>query len=245
MITGGSDAAGGGTPAALVGVWNGLKVQDPLNADSDYFDDSSLDAKWTEWDVSSLVTLTEDSDGLSVSRITGGSGDMNGLYQAAPSGDYVVTLHVRLQATLSDFTGFALLVADDLAANPSTANFAVVSLVHRSSTVAIECATQRWNAYNNFGAALSSSFNVGVGFTELYLRIAVDNTGSNLTTLISTNGRDWTQLWTGTFAAASITAADSIGICVNNQQSGTVVLRSNMFRVDASSDPYLSVGGAA
>ena len=231
-------AAGGGVNP----VWLGTVKQDPLETESDYFDDSSVDGKWTEWDVDADTTLSEDAQGLAISH-TSGAGGYSGLVQAAPTDDtFAVTARVRMsRAKMANFVALGLIMGEDIITNPSTASFFTIALTGDDGDI-VEVVAQHWSDYNSF-VAIDGNLTTGV-MNEVFLRWYIDRTAETALPLASDNGRDWWQLADAvSWASGTVTSIDTIGLASNNGNSGALLIgRSDMFRVDITSDPFLPVG---
>lgn len=94
--------------------WNPFAPPTSAASQDDEFNDSSLDAKWTEFDPNSKLTLTEGDGGLSFSDITTAATDnVAGVYQALPSGNCTLDIAVALSVNASNIVRSGITLWED------------------------------------------------------------------------------------------------------------------------------------
>ena len=64
-----SGGGGGSSTNTALGLWSPFVAQDPLATETDYFDDSSLDAKWSEWDQPGAISVIAWDSGQAIGLI--------------------------------------------------------------------------------------------------------------------------------------------------------------------------------
>jgi hypothetical protein len=225
-------------------VWLGTLPQNPLHAKSDYFQDSTLDPKWSEIDSRSTLTVTEDSDGLELVQTSFNGVSSAGPYQVAPTDDqFCITTQLRMSGTADPFQVLGMFVGETFSGpTDTTTPFVDITLLMDASTWTLEFRS-RANSQAS-GSILETITNFMP--PTLFMRLYVDRTGGGtVTPLVSVDGRDWIELQPPTaWAGLSISDVTTIGLYVNNNNSGSdLTVRSNMFRVDITADPHLRVGG--
>jgi hypothetical protein len=145
--------------AAKEGKWNPRKPPTTIHAMGDEFDDSSLDAKWTEFDPATLLTVSEDQKGLRLAGTDdpGANDSFMGIYQALSADDeheFIVRCSVQMVTGAWGLVGIGLLEGvlstSDLIATGiaigSTGPFAIQTTRHLSYNVG---ATQTLASNNN------------------------------------------------------------------------------------------------
>lgn len=224
--------------------WDGLIPQSPANADTDYFRDSSIDPAWLAWNPAGNVTAVEDTRGLVLTQPSGGSNQFSGRIRAAPAdAQFVITTHSGLQGRGTSFSLAGVIVGEDLVTNPATDSFVCGCLTIDSGDILKVDSTLMAN-YSTFTSNNGKIQGFSPGNTVLS-RIHVNRTGSLLTVLFSSNGRDWIQAGPQiTFAAASLASIDYMGVVIDNFGTGQDASAIfDMFRVDVTSDPFFPIGG--
>jgi hypothetical protein len=226
-------------------IWLGTVPQEPLHTKSDYFAGSSLDPKWTEWDVDNNTVVEVTGTGLEMTQATHAGDSRAGIVQAVPAAaQFVVTADLQQVAAVAGTAStIMLMVGDDLISSPSTAAFIGIELAWVTSGPDIDVNVASWTDYNSSTTNHASVDDSGMNLR--YFRIFCDDDANNFAFLVSIDGRAWTKIATVTQAASTVTGdAVVLGLSVNNVNTGEdVKLLSRMVRVDETSDPYLPVGG--
>lgn len=235
-----SGGGGGSSTNTALGLWSPFVAQDPLATETDYFDDSSLDAKWSEWDQPGAISVTEDSTGLHIDRDTTAAG-IAGIYQDVPaSGDWVATAYGGIECTWDTDTSLDIFVAEDLDASPGTANVAALR---------INCTGdgpwyQHFPQYNTFGGGLEgTTTDQGLDPNGMCIRLCYDATNNDLTALVSSDCRIWRASVQVADATTTVNPPVHVGIGIGNQGNVAGIAHFQMFRMDATSDCFLPVGG--
>jgi len=219
--------AGGGPRDAIYTKWD---VDAPPETSSDLddeFDDESIDAKWTNWDLGSVQAETETPIGLKLD-LTSSNLALSGLVQAIPSGDF--TIVAKFFTFSKPFTSYdeirpSLLLLEGTGATDDIAQFFYGRDVTTSSTQ-----VHRWSAYNSWNSALgSSSYWIQQG--AVYLRIRRSSTTYYFD--ISRDGLGWDYVYSSTLWMTPT----YFGIGGLNQNTGvTLDLYCDFFRYKNSSD---------
>lgn len=226
--------------------WFPLLTQSPLNAKSDYFNAAVLDPKWTTWDPGANMTVTTSAaTRLKMVQTTHAGIAIGGIFQTVPaSARYAITASVRLSSLNNNVSDCGLMVGGDLVGNPATAPLVTWEQVIQTTP---SCSLS-YSGWTNFSAFSATPFTIAtLGQGTNVLRIFVDTVAATLSFLSSADGWTWTRWSTVAFAATTIGAAPSvIGLAVDNQNTGVdAIMYAPMFRVDATTDPYLPCGGLA
>ena len=236
-------AGGGGTLTTFQAVWDPLAAQSPADTDTDYFDDSSLDGSWSEFDLGSAVTVSEGSDGLKLASTSTAGEAIAGVLKAAPSHSaYNVTIQLRANAVVENYLRIGLGLTEGTG---STDNVIMHGFLFQSGTSYPWIEVARFSAYNAFSARIQYFQNeMGLVADVAYLRAHV--TSTTVQFLISANGRNWLAVGD----AVTITTHLPGGVthcgivCNNNATSTAHDMYSSMYRVDDTTDPFEAIGSA-
>lgn len=220
----------------------GGRIWDPHYNDGatflDLFDDSALTG-WSDWDVPTLGTNTEDASGLTVSVAVppSGSYDLAGIYRAAPadaSGDYMITAKLDWNGLYDGYDKFhTLFIADDISGSPSTARVAIIAAVWGSPGGYLATKVQTWSQYDTPWTAHTTLLYSAQ--PTLWARWCIDDSADTASALISHDGRVWTEitpagtiLLTGQAQYYGIAAAAAY----NASATDPAVVHSDLIRVD-------------
>lgn len=162
----------------------------------DEFDNASLDAAWTEWDVGSKLTVSEETYGLSLLHATTTDAGLAGVFRTAPNNDYTIWTKLSfagLRGANMVFDG-GIVLGQDLANNPSTSDVVVLKAGYSSYSSGDYIAAWKNNDYKSdttqYGSTLADVV-IGAG---IYLRV---RRASNVLYFdYSTNGIGWQQVAT-------------------------------------------------
>lgn len=225
------------------GIWNGLYAEVVDHAKTDRFTNSSLDVKWAEWDPDTNLTVSEGATRLKLTQTSQAAFAMAGLYQTVPANaQYDITAALSSSSEMAgDTFVFGVFVAEDVAGSPSTANYQSVGMTIRATEVDTE--VLHGTAYTN--VTVQKTVEDWGWSGRIFLRIFVDNTANEFKFLASQDGKAWTSITTVAQASSNVSGDPvTMGVYINNITTtfGASVF-CDMFRVDATSDPYLPVGG--
>lgn len=239
---------GGGTTTARN--WFPLIEQSPLNAKTDYYNVGNvLDPKWSTWNPGANTTASQagSTTRLQLLQTTHAGSAVGGIYQAAPAATrYAITTWIGLAGRSNNVANGGVFAAGNISGAPTTAAFVSVDQIVNSAVAAGSPTAEflNWTDYTALAGSAASITGLGQG---ALLRLYVDTVAANFLLLTSNNGLAWVRYATVAFAATVLNAAPSfIGQHVNNANTGAdVSLYSGMFRVDATTDPFLPIGGFA
>lgn len=227
--------------------WSPLLTQSPLNAATDYFNNGAvLDSKWTLWNPGANTTATQSqASRLRLLQTTHAGNAVGGIRQAAPASTrYAITAKIGVTGIVNNVMDGGIFVAGDIAGAPTTAPFVTVDNTYNSATAggALTCSLFNWTNYTTLAGATKD---LVAGNAANLVRLFVDTVGTNYMLLLSPDGEAWQKIAVLSFAASAIGGPPLyIGQHVNNGNTGEdVSLYSAMFRVDATTDPYLQCGG--
>jgi hypothetical protein len=146
---------------------------------------------WTEWDVGGRITPNEGAYGVKLPW-TASHDELSGIYRAVPAGDFTLVTKVQMSTSAVGGTveaGFML--AEDLGANPSTADIQTFEIRTDAGTGPFYFLSQRWTAYNAISSTtFQTNFTPGVSLTY-YLRLRRISTTYYFDT--SEDGFSWLQ----------------------------------------------------
>ncbi len=176
------------------------------HANDDEFDDGALGGAWTDWDVGGVMAYTEGDYGAKLTHAGTASDSFAGIFRTVAAGDFTLITKLSIGGIGNDFTAAGILLADDLTANPSTADFRFFGVVYRT-TNAHHVQIYTFTGYNTFaGTLLDTEF---LGAVSLYLRVR--RVGTTLFYDYSPDGIGWVQAYTETEAYTIVRA----GLCTN------------------------------
>lgn len=194
---------------------------------------------WAEWDPPTNLTVAETAGDVRLRQTFGSSAGWAGVYRAVPVGDATITAHVRFNCSLWDMAANAiLLVAEDLAAAPTTANIMGV----RGICTGSKYDEMRATAYNAASTVIDAQ-DLSVGTLDsIYLRICIDDTNDDLIGCISSTGASWHCGAAITFVTAAVTP---VHVVLGGNTSAGVVLDWDLYREDlgAPGDCTTPIGG--
>lgn len=229
---------GAAIAANLSYLWSPLVPQSPINAKSDYFDNASLDAKWTEVDPDAHTTITEGATRLKMVQTTHAGVSCALLAQTAPAATrYCITADLRMSGQMGTAATCFVWAGEDLISNPGTDGFVFVeSVMATGPDYKMDCAS-----YTDYETSTTVHFTVNDSdFRPRLLRIYVDTVANTYDLLTSEDGLEWYRL--GQVAQAATTVVgdpQTIGIGLQNLASGAdLTVYCSMFRVDEVADPY-------
>lgn len=235
-------SSGPGTASGNM-IWLATLPQVPLQTESDYFETGDLDPKWTELDNDTTMAVTLEGPGVKMVQTTHAGEGITGIVQPTPSAtQYAITVDLRMAAAIGGTSAsVCVFVGEDLVASPSTASLLVLAMqILPTETDLI------FTSFTDYDTASTEHLRLeDFGRFFNFLRIWVDEAANTYTALVSDDGHSWTKVSSIAQGATQITGDPAtLGIGLNNVNSGEdVTAYSRMFRVDETSDPYLSVGG--
>lgn len=217
-------------------IWMPQHPPETAHPSSDEFDDASVSAAWTEFDLASELTVSEDDRGLVLST-TGLTWGISGIYKAIPSGDFCIWTRVNLLEAFANQTLAGIWIAQDVVNNPTTADFV---------DLAVECHAHLWGWAAHWSAYDNSSW-IGANFQAIedvvtspnpYLRMRYTAASGDIFCDWSTDGIGWQQFYT--FALANA-AYMGIHISCNDDIAGKAAF--NFFRCEATNALTDVMGG--
>lgn len=193
----------------------------------DEFDDSSINAKWTEFDPGSAVTISEEVYGLKL--LPTSNDKAGGLYQAAPSvNDFSITTKVWYPTGILDL-GIKFKAGLLMGSNPATGGFFTFNVCVLEGSIYIQS-----EVYSDYQTITSTEYNTNMSdpLHAFYLRMRKTNAaGTHLD--YSLDGLVWYCIYQG----VTEVTPDYIGLFVNKYQAGSlqVPVMFDFFRVTESS----------
>lgn len=231
VLTADSTAAAGvawDTPAAgtLNGaVWSPDEPEATPNAKSDDFAGTSLDAKWTEWDEDSRLTVTVNDALYFDMAIAGSAADsLAGIFQSAPADNYfAVTARLNWGTTVQSFQWVGVFVGEDLATIPATGGVAFCGPAFYSTPMA---GSYIFATYNGFASSPFQS--VGWANGNVF-RMCVDRVGGFVYYYMSNTGEknSWWQ-FAKSAIATHIATIDTIGLLMGTEVVTTETLQAKI-----------------
>lgn len=218
----GAAGSGGGGSAGSSIYFPDLPPATP-SADDDEFSDGSLGAAWTDWDVGAQGTYTEGAYGAEITNAGTVGSAWAGIHRAVPAGDFAVVTRVSMTGRAVDFCSAGFAIAEDLSANPSTADFTFFGLTYQTDSL-LRLRVDTFTAYNTY-LSTQKEFTLG-GWTHLYLRVR--SISGVYSFDYATDGTNWTRFYTFTPA---FTVSKLALVVSNNTSTGVDVIgRFRFFR---------------
>lgn len=174
--------------------YNPDAVPSSAHTDDDECDGGSLDAGWTLWDPGTALSSFSGSDKrYTVTPSNGTTVVALGYYKAVPNTEFSITgkfsMDIPLEASSAPHR-CGLFVADDVSANPTTADFRTVGLQNATVGTGVQSHYATWTAYNAAPAATN------VGGHHPYGRIRCN--GTSMWIDVSPDGISWRSAVTAT-----------------------------------------------
>lgn len=232
----GSLTASSPPPTIATHQWSGL-IDSPAAAVLDRF--TSVASPWLELDVPATATSTgAAATGLTISATGAG---FTGVYRPiSTTGDRVITVYGGV-AGIWDLNSFALCVAEDLTAAPTTADlWCLIQDGSADDPYAIDLTT--YNAVGSVDDTLNSSESRGFRYFRICISDTTDDGQTADDTLrvgMSQDALIWEVSASSTFTVASVTPVHLFVGVNGSTRTGRVL----MWREDASNDCFLPVGG--
>lgn len=231
---------GSETGSANTVIWNPDQI--PANPSSldDEFNDSSLAPKWSEYDSSSLQTVTESGTALTLSQSSQTAEILTGIYQSLPAGDFTLVAKVALSGT--DPTAIGQHWQAGLALWQDASNSALPAIMvgpytdYSGGYARRLYSWSRFTAFNQIENIFSDNLVDAWSASEpVYLRIR--RSGTTYYTDFSSDGETWRTL-----EIVPDFAPSHCGIAIFNKDSGQVINATFDFfrtrdRCDSVNDP--------
>lgn len=192
--------------------WSPFNPPATANGYDDEFADASLSASWTEWDVPSVVTVSETSRGLEIVAGSTSTACFAGIFKDAPASPYTVWSYIQQDINLTLAGGQrGLVFGACMGACPNTSDIYVFTMNSAACSITFD----RYNSYQTDGgvaiAAYSSSvFQVG----GVFMRLRYANQSASAD--ISRDGLSWRSIG----ASAINFAPSNIGLFVWHSPTG-------------------------
>jgi RHS repeat-associated protein len=186
---------------------------------SDGFDGTSVDPKWTQ--IGSEGTLSESNSLLHLQLPSQPGDKANLLVQPLPpSGDWTAVTKLDNQGAYANFTGFGLVIAGDVVANPSTTPLAWIADLHFANNNHFTVVSKFSNRFT-FNSELTPENPLTPGNNPVWQMIVKN--GANYSFYYSTDGTSWVQLGTSLTAANLGFTPKYIGLIGDNTGSGSTI----------------------
>jgi hypothetical protein len=160
-------------PTALYTKWDVDAPPLITVSQSDEFDDSSIATKWSEFDVGNKLTVTESGYGLFLEEATINPGQLAGLVQVLPSGNFTIIAKMDFSRvntpTATQVAGLALWE------QPADVTKKVVTWGWNDSAYDSVLSFMQWSAYTT-GSNQANRTQAGVWVNPIYLRIRRNGT---------------------------------------------------------------------
>lgn len=207
----------------------------PHADDEEFSSAGGLPSGWAEWDVATNTTCTVADGALRIEKTNTGGVDWSGAYRAIPAGnDWTVSAKIsRLTGTRtgSGAAGMGLMIAQDLATNPTTADLVVLGLTNSTTLTGI---VYRSGITGQTNAGTVSNAFEGDNNT-IYVRARLHFTGAvwQISPEFSTDGEHFALLG-GTTAFSLGIVPVHVGFAFWNQTGITARLYAHWFRVTST-----------
>jgi hypothetical protein len=217
--------------------WDARNVPASPATEDDEFADASLDGKWTEWDVGSVLTVTEELWGLNFAY-NSGSYKAAGIYQACPVGDWVFETRVAILGPKNNWFAAGLMLGQDLAGAASTSDVVEYSLWSGASAAPLIQA-DLMSDYQTFSTTYFSDTMPNY-LTYAFLRIRRISTTLYFDYCYDPEGIGW---FTRTSQAQPFTPSHVGVICVGNNSQSMVSVYSH-FRHGSTTTATVPIAGS-
>jgi hypothetical protein len=199
---------------------------------SDEFDSDTLSPSWTVWDEggnTSVVASGSYGPGLRMSQETVAGNSFGGIYTAVPSSDsWEIVTKVHLSGREVDDNKAGIFIAEDLDANPTTANILAFEVVYGNGGITVQLT--EYTAYDGTTTGETIVWDLGstnrVDHTHFYLKLVRRVSGNDITIpLLSTDGVSWIFMdkssagYNGSSVPTPFTPVH-MGAFINNDDSG-------------------------
>ena len=156
----------------------------------DEFDNSSLDAKWAEYDEDGEQTVTEDAYGLKLIQPNSpGATNVTGIYQSVPTGTYTVTVKGGSSGWGAGTTRWGLALWDN--APSGTADIWTSQIVQYDNGVAFQLV--HYKDRHAVDGTFMDKFVAAIFHNPMYLRVRWHDAATTHWD-ISHDGLHWTQM---------------------------------------------------
>ena len=195
----------------------------PTNYD-DEFDNSLLDtALWSEFDVSTLLTVSEDAAGLKMLQTANAGDDVTGIYQAIPAGDFSIATKISASAEDENHYHIGLALWEDAT---TTIDGIYHFALHYEAIASTEITVIQWTDHDTFASTLYDGPEAGDHATMQYLRLR--RNGTTYYFEVSADGVGWLEVWSGTLAW--VPAHFGIALNQNGVSNLDLAARAHFFR---------------
>jgi hypothetical protein len=222
--------AGGG--GASVSMWLPDAPPATAHASDDEFNDSTVTG-WTEWDVSSRLTVAENDNRLAMTMTPVANYHLAGIFKARPSGDFTMYARGFARTDESANIGYGLMVSATLGSAPTTAPVDFFG-VQGNSVVRYPMGSYTGPSSGTVAQALNFPAS-----RAMYFRLRVVSNACWYAW--SMDGRSWSEY--STSFTPGFTIAE-IGLCAwNNTGTATLIVDWEFFRVVASTTASQMLNG--
>lgn len=199
-----SGTASGGASVVWDGSqWNPLAKPTSANAKDDEFDNDSLDGKWTEWDVNTVLSVAENNWGAELSTLAGTYCGV-GITQPIPSATnftFWTRAHLFSDSVNDIRRQCGIIVGEDLVDNPSTSNFYFYGLQLWPDTSSAKVVAAQYSDYSLVsGTSYGTGVDVPVSLNSIYLRCRYTTGTDEFQFELSYDGIAWMTTIDNTFA---------------------------------------------
>jgi hypothetical protein len=165
-------AGGGGGGGAY---FNPDKFPVGYAAQSDHFDNNSIDVKWVDFNVTAGTSFAEADHHLKMTKTTNENNIYRGKYQTLPSGNFTITMKLGMITTAPNYHQVALILFEDATNNPTTCDLEMF-VWYTLAGVLRNWAVQYWPAYNTYGGSDAGSPRPDYNAHSIYFRIRQNST---------------------------------------------------------------------
>lgn len=198
--------------------WDSNAAPKTPSALDDEFDDSSLDAKWTEYDPLSVLTLLE--SGTTLSLTVANAVAWSGLTQPLPAGDFTTVIKVTIPTVTLTADEQQLDIGLGLFENPANPSAKFMAAVYQQVRVS---GTTFYAARGlSYPAGETGGLTLPAALTTAYLRLR--RTGTTYHLDVSGDTVHWTVIDVSAYVDFTPTA---VGLLVSNESGA-----SRVFSVD-------------
>lgn len=209
-----------GSGSNVLNLWCVEAFESSPQAESDHFDDASIDAKWTAFHSHAALTVTEAENFLKMIDTGNGAATHNirGYFQPLPGGfgDYTITCRMAFIPDMSAEQGAWLMLFEDATNNPNTCNlYGVGSYCATTTAYVLVSSFAQWDTFTTNPYQASAP----IGWPAYY---RIRRSGTTLYFAFSRDGLNWYRCGTVTEAALGWSPAE-FGLVIDNRTAANTL----------------------
>lgn len=184
---------------------------------------------WTEVDHDTLITISENEEGLAITHATNAGNSVGGVYRAIAAAPFTYWTKVSLSGLgLTNTIQAGLALFEDA----TNANGDIATIMLRCNATAVDVCYQVWSSRTTASSTTSRVISVDVAPTHLYLRARLTSTTYAFD--FSSDGIAWQRIQSGVHGLAN--APTHVGLVIDNNASAADAVATFAFFRSLASD---------